>query len=151
MQHPSEAKDVGSLDSAAGLKGPYYEQYMLALSSLACVDPFTRLTEVLAEDVGVLKVDNQLIAKRDGVHSSQYSYAQYLEEEDIRSIRECIREVTVQSIIPWMEARVREWNETHMQSRKGVAAKLLAAGRKFFGSGSLTGTPTPRPPLVDEV
>lgn len=121
---------------ATEMNAPYHDKYLTALAGLTCVDPFTRLTEVLAEDVHVRKVDGHLVALRGDARLPQYTYAQYLDEKDIQSIRECIRGVIVQSVIPWMEARVREWNEIHLRSRKGVAAKLFGAGRRLFGSGS---------------
>jgi hypothetical protein len=126
------------LKPAAETSAPYHDKYMTSLASLTGVDPFTRLTEVLAEDVQVRKVDGHLIAIRGNAQLPQYAYAQYLDKRDIQSIQECIRDFIAQSVIPWMEARVREWNEIHLRSRKGVAAKLFGAGRRLFGSGSLT-------------
>lgn len=116
---------------------------MTALNSLASVDPFTRLTEVLAEGVQVYQQFDDLVAVKEGPQPSKHTYAQYLDEKDIQSIQECIRGVVSQSVIPWMEARIREWNEVYSRSRKGVTAKLFGAGRRLFGSGSLGSTVTP--------
>lgn len=132
------------LKAAPESSAPYHDKYMTSLASLTGVDPFTRLTEVLAEDVQVRKLDGHLIASRGDAQLPQYAYAQYLDEKDAQSIQDCIRGITVQSVIPWMEARVREWNEIHLRSRKGVAAKLFGAGRRLFGSGSLTLATTPK-------
>ncbi|KAJ9093153.1 hypothetical protein QFC20_007201 [Naganishia adeliensis] len=119
---------------ATEMNAPYHDKYLTALAGLTCVDPFTRLTEVLAEDVHVRKVDGHLVALRGDARLPQYTYAQYLDEKDIQSIRECIRGVIVQSVIPWMEARVREWNEMYAGSRTGITGRILGAGRKFLGS-----------------
>lgn len=120
-------------------------EYMMALNDLICVNPFSRLTEILDDNVQVKKVGSRLIARRHDAESPENSYAQCLDEQDIKRIRECIRGLTVQSIIPWMEARVRGWNENHAQSRKGVAAKLFGAGRKLFSSAG-PGTAESRDP-----
>jgi hypothetical protein len=135
----SSCDDI-SISSAADPPGPFCDNYRTTLNSLTRVNPFSRLTEVLAPDIRVCRTDGDLIAEKAGTQPLQNSYAQYLDESDVQSIRECIRGLIVQSVIPWMEARVREWNEVYSRSRKGVAAKLFGAGRKFFGSAGLGST-----------
>lgn len=122
------------LKAAPESSAPYHDKYMTSLASLTGVDPFTRLTEVLAEDVQVRKLDGHLIASRGDAQLPQYAYAQYLDEKDAQSIQDCIRGITVQSVIPWMEARVREWNGTYAGSRTGITSRIFGAGRKFLGS-----------------
>jgi hypothetical protein len=62
-------------------------------------------------------------------------YARQLAPQDIVAIRGFLRELTTQSLIPWMEGRIREWNEIFNNSRRGITGRLFGAGRKFFGSG----------------
>lgn len=139
--------DLGRLDSHERQEEPrsVSDEYMMALSDLICVNPFSRLTEILNDNVRVQKMGSRLIARRKDGQPPGNVYAQYLSGKDIERIRQCIRGVTVQSIIPWMEARVREWHDIHSQSRKGVAAKLFGAGKKLFGSAN-AGAPDSRDP-----
>ena len=118
------------------------DEYMKSLNDLICVNPFSRLHDVLDDNVQVQRLGSRLITRPTTISSVTLPYARYLADQDIEGIRECIRGITVQSIIPWMESKVREWNELYSQSKKGVAAKLFGAGRKLFGSAN-TGTDTP--------
>lgn len=113
---------------------------MIALNDLIYVNPFARLNEILDDDVTVQKVSARLIVKTSFAKSPQTHYARYLDEKDIGRIQQCIRVLVVQSIIPWMEARVREWNETFELNRNGMTSNLFEASKKFFGSVK-TGNP----------
>jgi hypothetical protein len=127
---------VNHSEGQQGREGAHsdWKKYMVALNDLICVNPFDRLTEILANNVQVEKVGRRLITRRSDAQSCGITYAQYLDEQDIRRIRECVRGVTIQSIIPWMEARVREWKETFEMSRNGITSRLFAASKNFFGS-----------------
>nr|XP_019050343.1 hypothetical protein I302_00772 [Kwoniella bestiolae CBS 10118]OCF29273.1 hypothetical protein I302_00772 [Kwoniella bestiolae CBS 10118] len=57
-----------------------------------------------------------------------------LTAEDTQRLAALVRELVVQSLVPWMEARVREWNEVYHANRRGITGRLFGAGRKFFGS-----------------
>ncbi|EIW66611.1 hypothetical protein TREMEDRAFT_34792 [Tremella mesenterica DSM 1558] len=61
-------------------------------------------------------------------------YASRLSAEDTQRLAALVRELVVQSLVPWMEARVREWNEVYQSNRRGIAGRLFGAGRKLFGS-----------------
>jgi hypothetical protein len=137
-QQVPASTDLCSLDSHQGQEKPRSapDEYMMALNDLICVNPFSRLTEILNDNVRVQKVGSRLMAIRYDNQPPANVYAQYLNKDDIERIQQCIRCVTVQSIIPWMEARVREWSDIHSQSRKGVAAKLFGAGKRLFGSAN---------------
>lgn len=111
---------------------PYHAQYAAALKQLSTVNPFTRLTDMLAEDVLLEQSEIGLVVRNPKSETPAFRYARYLEKEDISNIRDCIRQLTIQSVIPWMEARVREWSEGFTQSRKSIAGKLFGAGRKLF-------------------
>lgn len=61
-------------------------------------------------------------------------YGARLTAEDTQRLAALVRELVVQSLIPWMEARIREWNEVWHTNRRGLTGRLFGAGRKFFGS-----------------
>lgn len=113
---------------------PFHEAYSQALSDISRNDPFKNLTQVLAEDIS-LEVSSSKICARLQPPSAEL-YARHLREEDILAIRLFLRELTTQSIVPWMEARVREWTEIYSNSRRGITGRLFGAGKKFFGGGT---------------
>jgi hypothetical protein len=61
-------------------------------------------------------------------------YGQKLTAEDTQRLAALVRELVVQSLVPWMEARIREWNESYSHNRRGITGRLFGAGRKLFGS-----------------
>ncbi|RXK41319.1 hypothetical protein M231_01469 [Tremella mesenterica] len=61
-------------------------------------------------------------------------FASRLSAEDTQRLAALVRELVVQSLVPWMEARVREWNEVYQSNRRGIAGRLFGAGRKLFGN-----------------
>jgi hypothetical protein len=61
-------------------------------------------------------------------------YGAKLSAEDTQRLVALVRELVVQSLVPWMEARIREWNEVWQSNRRGITGRLFGAGRKFFGS-----------------
>lgn len=61
-------------------------------------------------------------------------YGARLTAEDTQRLAALVRELVVQSLVPWMEARVREWNEVWQTNRRGLTGRLFGAGRKLFGS-----------------
>ncbi|KAG9298934.1 hypothetical protein G9A89_015956 [Geosiphon pyriformis] len=63
-------------------------------------------------------------------------YGQYLSEEDFQGIQVFLRELVVQSIVPYMERNVQLWNEQVASSRRGFTGKLFSASRRYFGTGS---------------
>lgn len=69
-------------------------------------------------------------------------YAQKLTPDDVNRLIAVVRELVVQSLVPWMEARVREWNETYQSNKRGITGRLFGAGRKLFGN-SRPSSPSP--------
>lgn len=111
---------------------PFHQTYARALTDIARNDPFKRLTEVLDENIVVEIRDGAICARREPPPLERY--ARHLREEDILAITMFLRELATQSIIPYMEARVREWSEIWGNSRRGITGRLFGAGKKFFGS-----------------
>ena len=61
-----------------------------------------------------------------------------MSEDDLRSIRVFMREMVVQSIIPFMERSVVVGNEQHIASKRSIGGRLFSAGRKYFGGSAST-------------
>ena len=73
-------------------------------------------------------------------------YGAALTAEDTQRLAALVRELVVQSLIPWMEARVREWNEVWHNNRRGITGRLFGAGRKLFSSRP--SSPAPNAPTA---
>lgn len=97
--------------------------YASALSSLT-LSPMSATSPLMKDDNGELK----------GSEKSKKLYGSKLTAEDTQRLTALVRELVVQSLVPWMEARVREWNEIYHNNRRGITGRLFGAGRKFFGS-----------------
>ncbi|SNX85279.1 uncharacterized protein MEPE_03988 [Melanopsichium pennsylvanicum] len=76
--------------------------------------------------------------------------ATLLDAEDVKRIKGFIRELTAQSIVPFMERYVQHMGEHLANSRKGLTNRLFGASRKLFGgvasvsgSGDKSGSSTP--------
>lgn len=60
----------------------------------------------------------------------------YLFDSDVTAIRTFIRELIVQSVIPFMENRVAVWNDQVASRRRGFGGRLVSMmGRRFAGLG----------------
>ncbi|CDU25237.1 uncharacterized protein SPSC_05071 [Sporisorium scitamineum] len=59
--------------------------------------------------------------------------ATLLDEEDVKRIKGFIRELTAQSIVPFMERYVQHMGDHLANSRKGLTNRLFGASRKLFG------------------
>ncbi|KAG9118362.1 hypothetical protein FRC07_007148, partial [Ceratobasidium sp. 392] len=66
----------------------------------------------------------------------------HMAEEDLQSTNRFVREFVTQSLIPWMERNVVEWNEAYVATRR-LPSRLFSTTRRFFGtSGSSTPVPS---------
>lgn len=72
-------------------------------------------------------------------------YGSKLSAEDTQRLAALVRELVVQSLVPWMEARVREWNEVYQANRRGLTGRLFGAGRKLFASRPNSPAPNAAP------
>lgn len=64
----------------------------------------------------------------------------YLFESDATAIKSFVRELMVQSVIPFMENRVAVWNDQVASRRRGISGRLAAVSRRWpFGSSSRSG------------
>ncbi|CAG8595408.1 16304_t:CDS:10, partial [Acaulospora morrowiae] len=74
-----------------------------------------------------------------GSISSMVIYGKYLSEDDIAGIHTFVRELVVQSIVPFMERNIQYWNEQVASSRRGIAGRIFSASRRYFGAGKAAG------------
>lgn len=72
-------------------------------------------------------------------------YGSKISAEDTQRLAALVRELVVQSLVPWMEARVREWNEVYQSNRRGLTGRLFGAGRKLFASRPNSPAPNSAP------
>lgn len=64
----------------------------------------------------------------------------YLFDSDATAIKSFVRELMVQSVIPFMENRVAVWNDQVASRRRGISGRLAAVSRRWpFGSSSRSG------------
>jgi hypothetical protein len=66
----------------------------------------------------------------------------YLSESDISAINSLVRELVVQSVIPFMENKVALWNDQVASKRRGISGRFMSMSRRWtgFGSGSKSTT-----------
>ncbi|KAG8949630.1 hypothetical protein FRC04_008376 [Tulasnella sp. 424] len=72
-----------------------------------------------------------------------------LSDEDTVNTARFIREFVTQSLVPWMERCVMEWNETYSNSRR-LPLRLFSSTRRLFGSSassSISSTMSPTSPV----
>jgi trafficking protein particle complex subunit 8 len=60
----------------------------------------------------------------------------YLFDSDVSAIKSFIRELTVQSVIPFMENRVAVWNDQVASRRRGISGRFMSMSRRWAGFGS---------------
>ncbi|CAG8053562.1 unnamed protein product [Penicillium salamii] len=60
----------------------------------------------------------------------------YLFDSDATSIRAFIRELVVQSVIPFMENKVAVWNDQVASRRRGISGRFMSMSRRWAGFGS---------------
>ncbi|KAJ5159642.1 uncharacterized protein N7482_006646 [Penicillium canariense] len=60
----------------------------------------------------------------------------YLFDSDVSAIQSFIRELIVQSVIPFMENRVAVWNDQVASRRRGISGRFMTISRRWAGFGS---------------
>ncbi|CAG8520151.1 10076_t:CDS:2, partial [Acaulospora colombiana] len=65
-------------------------------------------------------------------------YGQYLSDDDLAGIHVFVRELVVQSVVPFMERNIQHWNEQVASSRRGITGRIFSAGRRYFNAGPKT-------------
>lgn len=84
------------------------------------------------------------VAKSIGFTNDVEKSEQYLPESDVAAIRTFLREMVVQSIVPFMENRVMTWNDQVASRRRGISGRFMSLSKRWTGFGSTkTGTSSP--------
>ncbi len=83
-----------------------------------------------------IKVANLFIEGDDDVEDR----GPYLLDSDSTAIRTFIREMVVQSIVPFMERCVSTWNDQVASRRRGVSGRLMSLSKRWTGFGSSRGS-----------
>jgi hypothetical protein len=60
----------------------------------------------------------------------------YLFESDVTAIKTLIRELVVQSVVPFMENKVALWNDQVASKRRGLSGRFMSMSRRWTGFGS---------------
>jgi hypothetical protein len=106
--------------------------------SLTPDEPPSAISEIYAAALSSLTLSPLALASNPDPGSvtrvQRKTYGAAMDFSDAQRLAALIRELVVQSLVPWMEGRVREWNETYLANRRGITGRLFGAGRKFFGS-----------------
>ncbi|KAL1969756.1 hypothetical protein VTN77DRAFT_8309 [Rasamsonia byssochlamydoides] len=109
--------------------------HLLRLRSNQCVVTDDDSTEVPpcewlspAEDLSKMNETNPLIDLGTEVP--------YLFESDVSAIKIFVRELVVQSVIPFMENKVALWNDQVASRRRGLSGRFMSMSRRWAGFGS---------------
>jgi hypothetical protein len=77
----------------------------------------------------------------DSAPPPDMDYGKYLTTEDIMGIKTFVREMVVQSLIPFMERNMQLWNEQVAAARRGLSGRFFGASRRLFGSSARSPNP----------
>lgn len=67
----------------------------------------------------------------------------YLFESDISAMNSLVRELVVQSVIPFMENKVALWNDQVASKRRGISGRFMSMSRRWAAFGSSTKSASP--------
>ncbi|GAA6031924.1 hypothetical protein JCM8097_003339 [Rhodosporidiobolus ruineniae] len=67
----------------------------------------------------------------------------HLGAPDLPALSKFVRELVVQSVVPWMERKVVVGNEAFAASKRSIGGRLFSAGRKYFGGSSSAASSAP--------
>ena len=54
-----------------------------------------------------------------------------------------VREMTTQSVVPFMESRITTWNDQVASRRRGISGRFMSLSKRWTGFGTTRGTKTP--------
>lgn len=64
----------------------------------------------------------------------------YIHESDATAIKNFLREMVTQSIVPFMESRVTTWNDQVASRRRGISGRFMSISKRLAGFGSIKAT-----------
>lgn len=62
--------------------------------------------------------------------------APFVPESDRNTIKAFLREMVVQSLVPFMESRMVTWNDQVASRRRGISGRFVSLSKRFAGFGS---------------
>ena len=113
--------------------------HLLRLRSTQCVpsdDDCVRLPicewQSAAEELSEIK-------RRESLDDFDTDNGPCIYESDAAAVRNLVRELTTQSVIPYMERMCAQWNDQIVSRRRGISGRFLSLSKKWtspFGAGS---------------
>jgi hypothetical protein len=88
--------------------------------------------------------------RRNVSTDSKSSWTTYITREDIDSTRTFIADFVSQHLVPYMEKTIANLNEQVASARRGLTGRLFTAGRRYFGVGSSSKSPTSASSFTDD-
>ncbi|KAF6229355.1 hypothetical protein HO133_007471 [Letharia lupina] len=64
----------------------------------------------------------------------------YILESDSTAIKNLLREMVTQSIVPFMESRVMTWNDQVASRRRGIGGRFISLSKRWTGFGTAKST-----------
>ncbi len=61
----------------------------------------------------------------------------YIHESDATAIKNFLREMVTQSIVPFMEGRVTTWNDQMASRRRGISGRFMSISKRLASFGSM--------------
>lgn len=74
----------------------------------------------------------------------------HITQEDVDATRDLVGEFVTQHLIPHMERTVATLNEQVANARRGITGRLFTAGRRYFGVGGPSKSPTSASSFTDD-
>lgn len=129
----------------------YLRYYVLIHDEQSDLSKSIALFEKMKRHFGLqchmVRINRKIEEEKNGVEYPRSEWTSYEEStlqqksmtihpEDLDSLTAMVRELVVQSVIPFMERCVTTWNDQYASSRRGIAGRFFSASRKYFGSNN---------------
>ncbi|CAO3683651.1 unnamed protein product [Rhizopus stolonifer] len=70
------------------------------------------------------------------LQQASIQYGRCMTVENVDQIKFMTREFVVQSLVPFMERNIQQWNEQVASARRGLTGRLFGASRRLFGTST---------------
>ncbi|CAO3682429.1 unnamed protein product [Rhizopus microsporus] len=81
-------------------------------------------------------IARETIVINEEQQQASIQYGRCLTDENVNQIRSMVQEFVAQSLIPFMERNIQQWNEQVASARRGLTGRLFGASRRLFGTSS---------------
>ncbi|ANB11818.1 Trs85p [Sugiyamaella lignohabitans] len=94
------------------------------------------------DEASIMKLDQpewqslQQLQSANTGQESQLDTSHYIHKEDYESLQQFVREMVVQSVLPFMERCIATWNDQVASSRRGITGRFFSASKKYFSSST---------------